>query len=378
MTLLFYFIGIVYLITAGSLSYFWTRIGAFIPSNSPDDTSLPGISVIVPVRNESGNIEHLLEDIEKEHYPRDKFEVIVVDDHSEDDTFQKVERLKQIVKYQLSIISLQAEGIVRSYKKKAIETGISRAKYELILTTDGDCRTGPQRLRSFGEFYRQHRPKLISGPVCYHQEKTSFEKLQGIEFLSLIGAGAASMKAGIPNMCNGANLAYEKKAFEEVGGFQSIDDIASGDDELLLHKIAAKYPKEIQFLKSKEAVVYTEAKRTWKDFYFQRKRWAGKWSYYKKPEVLLLSLVILLFNLSLLVSFMLAASGKISFRAPLALFALKVVAEGVFTQQIADFFNKKLDFTRFMLLQLLYPIYMPFLSIVASFGSYEWKGRKVI
>ena len=378
MTLFFFLIGIVYVITAGGLSYCWHRIGAFVPSNTADDASLPGISVIIPVRNESDNIEHLLRDIEKESYPRDKFEVIVVDDHSEDDTFRKAERLKNMVSYQLSVISLQAEGVIKSYKKKAIETGIARARYELILTTDGDCRTGDRRLRAFGEFYAKYRPKLISGPVCYHREKTSFEKLQGIEFLSLIGAGAASMKAGMPNMCNGANLAYEKKVFEEVGGFRSIDDIASGDDELLMHKIFAKYPKEIKFLKSREAVVYTEAKPTWRDFYFQRKRWAGKWRYYKQPKVLLLSLVVLLFNLSLVLSVALAAAGAISFAVPSALFTVKVTAEVVFIRQIADFFNKKLDFMRFLLLQLLYPVYMPFLSIAASFGSYEWKGRKLI
>ena len=89
-------------------------------------------------------------------------------------------------------------------------------------------------------------------------------------------------------------------------------------------------------------------------------------------------MVVLLFNLSLVLSVALAAAGAISFAVPSALFTVKVTAEVVFIRQIADFFNKKLDFMRFLLLQLLYPVYMPFLSIAASFGSYEWKGRKLI
>jgi cellulose synthase/poly-beta-1,6-N-acetylglucosamine synthase-like glycosyltransferase len=91
--------------------------------------------------------------------------------------------------------------------------------------------------------------------VVFFEEKSYFERLQTLEFLYLIGLGAATIGNKKPSTCNGANLAYTKEVFEELKGFQGIDDLASGDDELFLHKVAAKYPDKIGFCKSFDALV---------------------------------------------------------------------------------------------------------------------------
>src|SRR5690606_7520040 len=90
----------------------------------------------------------------------------------------------------------------------------------IILTTDGDCRVGCDWLKAHAEIFAMQRPKLVSGPVTFYEGKTWFEQLQTIEFSSLVGTGAASIQAGKPNMCNGANLAFTKAAFQEVKGYE--------------------------------------------------------------------------------------------------------------------------------------------------------------
>ena len=116
------------------------------------------------------------------------------------------------------------------------------------------------------------------------KKKSLFERMQTLEFGYLIGVGAAFIGNGRASTCNGANLAYRKDIFYEVGGFKGIDDLASGDDELLLQKVSARYPGKIGFLKRYEAVVFTHAKPNLKEFMRQRKRWASKSVKYKDKK----------------------------------------------------------------------------------------------
>src|SRR5690606_3333641 len=149
---------------------------------------------------------------------------------------------------------------LNSYKKKAIAKAIESCRGELIVTTDADCRMGTQWLKTIVGYFEQQDLYMLSSPVVYSEEKSFFERLQTLEFLYLIGLGAAGIGNGKPTTCNGANLAYRKDVFLELGGFNGIDNLASGDDELLLHKVAEKYADRIGFCKSREAIVYTDAK----------------------------------------------------------------------------------------------------------------------
>ena len=102
-------------------------------------------------------------------------------------------------------------------------------------------------------------------------------------------------------MCNGANLAYTKKAFTEVGGFTGIDNIASGDDMLLMHKIYKLYPDKVMFLKSKDAIVQTAPVNSVKDFFNQRIRWASKADKYDDKRIFVVLLLVYVVNVLLLV-----------------------------------------------------------------------------
>ena len=356
------------------LIFFWYKIPVFSLSSVQKDYERCKISVVIPVRNESSNIIKLLQDLNLQTFNPKSYEVIIVDDCSEDDTLDLLKEFVDKAKFDLKIIELREKNVT-SPKKKAITEAIKIAQGELIITTDGDCRVRKGWLENLWIFYQQKNAKLISGAVTFLEEKKLFERIQTVEFASLIGSGAASLQMGFPNMCNGANLAYPKSVFEEVDGYQGVDQIASGDDEFLLHKIADRYPEKIYFLKNPQNIVFTQAKPNWNDFYQQRKRWAGKWKYYKDNRIKLLAFFIFVVNSALLLSFALFCSGFLTSSTFLILILIKFVPEFVFLGIVLAYLTKKKFMIYIPLVQLIYPFYVTFFGFVAQGKTYEWKGR---
>ncbi len=350
----------------------WLRMPAFQPENAPADG--PTITVIIPVRNEAANIGKLLDDLSRQTYAR--FDVIVADDSSTDDTLAIIRQYVSRVPYPLHALSLTDERTA-SPKKRAITRSIALATGDLIVTTDGDCRVGPDWLASVAAFYGQTGAKLISGPVTFITNHSLFDSLQTVEFASLIGSGAGTMALGQPTMCNGANLCYEKRVFTEVGGFAGVDHLASGDDEFLLHKVAVRYPNGIRFLKSREAIVRTGAHQSWSAFYQQRKRWASKWRAYESWLPTVLAVFVFLSNATPVVALGGWWLGFLDGNETLTVVGLKLVPEFLFLRQILVFLRKKSSVAAIPLTQLIYPFYVVFFGLVAQGKGYRWKGRNL-
>ena len=353
------------------ITYLWSKIRVALPSPVVLNDK---ITVIVPVRNEEINIENLLRDLSRQNYPSELFEVLIMDDHSTDQTAHIVSRFIQNSDIHIRLITLHDDAS-KSPKKRAIEKGITESTGNLIITTDGDCRLGLNWLSAFASHYSATRSKLISGPVTFTKENQVTDHLQSVEFASLIGSGAASMEAGYPSMCNGANLMYEKSAFFEVGGFEGVDHLASGDDEFLMHKIAAKFPGRVSFLKNKNAIVCTHAHDNWISFFNQRKRWASKWKHYQNKTPLILAVFIFGSNLSLLLTIPLFLSNMISACSLALMVSLKCVPEWFFLGSILAFLEKKKSWTFIPFTQIIYPLYVCFFGLVAQKPNYKWKGR---
>jgi hypothetical protein len=203
-----------------------------------------------------------------------------------------------------------------------------------------------------------------------------FEQLQTIEFSSLIGTGAASMQAGSPNMCNGANLAFIKTAFETVNGYAGNMHQPSGDDEFLMRKIFQQYPKEIAFLKDQRAIVHTYAQKSLRAFYQQRRRWAGKWQAHNDGKAMVLALFIFIFYVSLLGFFLLTVIGFYDWKVFSLQMGIKVLSELLFLSSVLQFLIKPVHIGRFLLVQIIYPYYVIFFGIAAHRGYYSWKGRR--
>lgn len=354
------------------------------------------ISVIIPVRNEAENILFLLQDLEKQTYSKHKFEVILADDDSTDDTLKIVQKFQQNTNINLIINQLPPKTNNTSPKKRAIDSSIKLASGQLITTTDGDCRVGEKWLESIANFQAQTGAYLVSCPVTFfktlrHKDlkiqksiivfpnnDSIFTNIQIIEFASLIGSGACAMFIQKPNMCNGANLTYLKSAFYEVSGFSGNENLASGDDEFLMHKIAAKYPKKVRFLKNQDTIVETNAHTNWRSFYNQRKRWASKWQHYNNWQTTALAVFVFLANLVVPLSFGFWFFDFISTKILLLILLLKYSAEFIFLSLIINFLRKKSLIWLIPFVQIIYPLYVVLFGLVAQKqGEYVWKGRKL-
>ncbi len=341
------------------------------------------ISVIIPVRNEEKNIIKLLKDLENQTYPKDRFEVIVADDDSTDNTLSLLRDFQKITSLRLIINPLPLKENNASPKKRAINTSIQLARGDLIITTDGDCRVGESWLETVAHFQAEKKACLISSPVTFMNDSDTFigslwQRIQTIEFSSLIGSGACAMFIRKPNMCNGANLAYLKSVFEEVGGFSGNENLASGDDEFLMHKIAARYPDKVYFLKSQAVIVETKAHDSLKSFYYQRKRWASKWKHYHNPVTTALAIFIFLANFSLIITAGLYLFNRIDLLNLLIIFLLKFSAEFLFLTLVLSFLRRKSLIWLIPFVQIIYPLYVTFFGLVAQGkNEYFWKGRKL-
>ncbi len=357
-----------------TLWMYWLKIPRPVSVFKPPTTS---ITVIIPVRNEANHIGSLLKDLSQQNYDQTLFEVIVANDGSTDNTAYVLDAFKKNSSISLTVIDLDQKIKSASPKKRAIKVALHQANGQLIVTTDGDCRVGPEWLSSIAEAYESLDAKLISGPVTFVAETSLTDHLQTVEFSSLIGSGAASIEAGTPSMCNGANLAYEKKAFEEVGGFAGNEHIASGDDEFLMHKIAERYPGTIHFLKDARAIVRTTPHSSWQDFFHQRKRWASKWKHYQNPAVTALAVYIYLCNTALIAALVLGIYGLLPWWHILIVFLIKWLPEWLFIGTVLAFLKKSYSVFYVILVQVFYPFYVTFFGIVAQQPSYSWKGREL-
>lgn len=350
----------------------------YVPENFQPKTRA---TVIVPARNEEANILHCLQSLVAQNFPKELFEVIVVDDHSTDGTAQVVQSfsLKNGNVQLLSLADFVKKGETQSFKKKAIESAISRASGELILTTDADCEVPPNWLRLMVSFFEKKECVFIAAPVNFFKEKSTLEKFQSLDFIGMMGVTGAGIQLGWMNMCNGANLAYSKSAFKEIGGFSGIDHLASGDDILLMQKMASHFPKGIGFLKNREATVHTLAKPDLKSFFSQRLRWATKSANYQEWSVTFILAIVLFFCLAILGAFILSIFLGWKWLGLFAsLFMIKSLADYFFLGTMSRYFGRSDLRSSFFSSQILHILYIVTVGVLSNLKKqYEWKGRKV-
>jgi glycosyltransferase involved in cell wall biosynthesis len=362
-----------------SISNFKFQISNFQPATK--------ISIIIPARNEAQHIKACLASIGNQFYPKHLFEILVVDDHSTDNTAEIVLRYPlQNIKL-ISLKDFIASSEINSYKKKAIEIAIQQSTGDLIITTDADCIAPENWLQTITAFYQEKKPDLMVMPVAINCSNRFIEIFQALDFMTLQGITGASVHKKFHSMCNGANLAYTKKAFNIVNGFKGIDTIASGDDMLLMHKVYQQNPNGIAYLKSAAVIVQTSPVKTIGDFFNQRIRWASKADKYEDKRIFLVLLMVYLFNFLLVIIPVVALFGNSThsifnirystFKLWLLLLLLKTFTELFFLLPVAKFFNKQLLLCWFPLMQPFHIVYTIIAGWLGKFGNYKWKGRNV-
>ncbi len=367
-----------YFTLIASYCYAWLKSKPPILNIGPHYTF---VSIVIAARNEEENIENCITTVLNQSYPSQNFEIIIVDDNSEDGTNKKIQQFCNKYK-NITLITLDKKSNL-SGKKNAIYTAIQSAKGELIITTDADCIVQENWIQTIVSYYQQTDAKMIVAPVCLKNEKRIFEKMQSLEFMALIFSGGASLYFNKAIMCNGANLAYQKSIFNEVNGFKGIDNQPSGDDVLLMYKIKKKYPTGVLFLKHQNAIVYTNPQYKLNEFINQRKRWASKNTKLLNTETKLVSGIVYFANISLLIlGIMCLFFYKIEvfhikfYNFCFILFGIKCFIDFLLLFLATGFFNKKFFLIYFLPEQILYIVYISITGILGNIGSYEWKGRK--
>lgn len=362
----------------------WLRLKEYNVPKEKLRESTTLISVVIPARNEEKNIGPCIESIKKQTYPIDLFEVLIVDDYSVDSTAAIASSFNQKNIRLIKLSDFTANVNLNSYKKKAIETAIDLAKGNLIVTTDADCIVKPEWLKTIASYYEESGAVFIAAPVAYADvsatesiSKKFFKIFQSLDFMALQGITGASVYKRIHNMCNGANLAYKKKVFYEVNGFEGIDNIASGDDMLLMHKIQKIYPGKIRYLKSTNVIVQTQQSETIKDFINQRIRWASKADRY--PDIKITAVLFLVYFLNAWIFFIAFYSIFYAeyYYLLLLLFTVKTAVELFFLFPVTKFFEKQKLLWWFIPSQPFHIIYTLIAGWLGKFGSYTWKERKV-
>ena len=232
---------------------------------------LPFISVVVPARNEENNIERCINSIEMSDYPSNKFEIIAVNDRSEDNTLTILENLKN--KYSnLKIVNKteRENNLNLQGKPGALQSGIDASQGEIILMTDADCTVHPKWIKTISSFFADSEMGLVAGYTAIRGKKP-FAKIQACEWTYLHTLATAGIGWNQPLSCYGNNIAVRKKYFDELGGYYAVK--FSVTEDLALLQAMFKHKKKLRHLTHEYCTVTTNACPTLKDYLTQHHRW---------------------------------------------------------------------------------------------------------
>jgi len=365
---------VLYALLLMAYRYWFGKLRVFEPLETSKLAIPTRFTVIIPARNEAGNIKACVDSILAQDYPLEAIEIIVIDDFSEDDTAFMVKAIGQEhpnVRL-LSLADYYKPEEMNSFKKKAIEKAVSVSNGDWIVTTDADCLVPTQWLSLYHAYILQHQPVFVAAPVMFIRETGILNEFQVLDFLALQGITAAAVGAGKHSMSNGANLAFEKSAFIAVGGYQGVDHIASGDDMFLMHKMKVTLSNRIGYLFHPDAIVRTSAMDSWKGFIMQRIRWSSKARYYDDKSIFWVLLLVYLYNLAFLIALLAGDYASL-----LISIAFKTFFELFFLTPVAHFYKMPGQLRYFPLYQ---PLHIGYTLVAGLFGqikTYTWKGRQV-
>lgn len=310
--------------------------------------NIPLISVVIALKNEEKHIEALVESIKKVDYPKGKFEIILVNDHSTDRT---AEMLRKLVSTGINVILNKGNG-----KKSALITGVEFAKGEWIAVTDGDCIVPRLWLQNMLKV-RVVETKMVLGPVFIDSEESDpaiLKALQTIEFLGLQGVTAGSSGLGIPISANGANMMFHKESFNEIQPYKDNLQISTGDDQFLMMKMQEEKENSITYCMNQNAIVRTQAMDNWNSYFRQRIRWASKGSSYKNNTIILVGAIVILTSF-LMIYTLISGVLKSSYTTLGYVFIFKMLVDALVILPMTKFSKSKFRLLHYLISGMVYP-----------------------
>ena len=334
----------------------YLRLGGKVTSQTDSDVQLPAVSVIVCAHNEYDNLQDYLSILLEQDYPC--YEVIVVDDSSEDGSDLLLERWSR--QYGNLYHTFVPRGArVLSNKKLALTIGIKAAHYDYLLLTDADCRPESKHwIREMMKGFSNEQTELVLGFSPYFEKSDLLNHLIGYDtlFNGLQYMGMA--RAGKPYMGVGRNLAYKRETFFSVGGFKGLLGNRAGDDDLFVNRIANAANTVV--VNNPNSIVWSVPKTTWREWFHQKRRHLSVSPQYRTKSKIQLTLEPLsrgIFYASLLISAIVGNIELISIA--LALFLLRLLVQLI----IINVSARRLNMRGYSLGLIAYDIILPLITL---------------
>jgi glycosyltransferase involved in cell wall biosynthesis len=314
------------------------------------------------LKNEERNIIRLIESLKQQKYPNNKFEVIIVDDNSTDETFRTAEEY---------IAGLNNFSVIRAldkaYKGKrgALQTGIDKAKYDHIVITDADCEPRDKFLQSFSEKFSEGFD-FIFGVAPYRQKKSFANKIASFDNLWVHILTFAFANIGLPYSASARSFGFNKPVFSKMGGYKFTTDTLSGDDDLLLRE-AVKNELSVGTLIKKEAFVYTNSENSVGGFIKQKSRHTSSSNYYSLKIKFILGVWHLLNILMLSAIFVVPA-----FPALILLVTAKLLLNTITAYNLMKIFGYRFKVPELIYLQITYEIFIVVNFVNGKFSKSKW------
>ena len=366
----------LYFLLLSSYRFLWIRS----ETDSSIDTSDLSVSIVIVARNESKHIARCLRSISHNQYPKDRYEIILIDDHSEDDT---VSIAASMGIPNLSIIHL-AEQITdhkehNAYKKLGQKIAVEAASGDCLLFTDADVVVGRDWINTMVSYLNNEDLDMSTGPVKYEINNNSwFQSFQALDVAGTMLMTFAGIKSQLWYLANGANIIVRKEAFNDMQ--QRIpNDKASGDDVFLIQALAKNNPEKVGFVKDMTACVTTFPEQTLKDFWQQRLRWATKTSDYNNRLLQFKIGMLYVHHMLLLILFILGLIGYVwAMKTFVFYLVMKIISDTVVLYQARKDFHLHVPLFHLPITSIMH---WPYLLSVGTFSvfqkHYNWKDRRV-
>lgn len=346
--------------------YHWRRLS--IPANL---SAYPNVTLLIPARNEVTHLPALLNDLAQQQYAGE-VEVIVLDDHSTDGT----DALVKAAQVRFIRLSDFPKPPHQAYKKYALTLGVQAATHDWIVTVDADSRVEKYWLQALMN-NASDEVRLVAGPVVMSSKKGLLNAFQQWDMLGMQLFTGGGIHAGHPIMANGANLAFTKKAFEAVQGYEGVMHKSSGDDVFLLQKIKQRFGSHsIRYASDQKALVSTQPASSWSALWQQRIRWASKTTQMSQKATVVLMGTAFIFHTLLLGTFIGSLFNPSWIIYAISVLLLKQVTEFWSLYPLVHRWQLKMPIGWMPVSQLLYLPYVVGVGFLGNFISYQWKGRK--
>ncbi len=330
---------------------------------------LPSLTIVVPFRNEENNLPNLAESLNQINYPKSKLEIIFVNDHSDDNSLAMLEN--NFSSFKLFSLS-DSIG-----KKAALDLGIREANGEWIVTIDADVSFESDWLVKLIQPSIDSDVVMICGlvKISYDDHKW-WSKFQAMEFAVLQASGAAAIMQGRALLNSGANLAFRKDIWLQLGAYNSHKHLASGDDTFLLFEMNKHYPGKV--FSATNSIVTTSAEISFKKLLQQRLRWSGKTIHYKDSYVWMAGFIVALSSILTFINLILLPfCTSQCVMLTLIILSLRLIPEWSLLNISLSDKEKNFKWYDKLLMTLFYPFFIVLLILFQPFNKISWKGRQL-